>query len=422
MAENMGKSFIWFVGVVEDRADPKHLGRLRVRCLGYHTEDLLKLPTADLPWAHPMNPVTSATVSGLGQTPLGVVEGTWVVGFFQDGPDAQMPIIIGTLPGVPSELPTKIEPGDDGEYAGKGFQDYVNANYPKYKETDLNRLAVNLIEMEEGLGAEHELNPHPSLISRRADLDTAVGTAQIDGIREGIAQIPEDLDEDLETTGSWDEVKLYDEKTAMGDTLFTAEYPNNHVYESEGGHIREMDDTPGKERIHERHASGTGYEIGPKGSKVTRVKKDNYTIISEDDYAHIQGTSRTTIDEGLRVRVNAAGESGNNYNIEVGAGSNVNIEVNEGSINLTTLSPSKGDININAARDLNMQVNRNLNAYVLGYVDIDVKGNWAEIVEGNKTESTTEHQMNAKLQDINADSEIDADAPIINLNGLINLN
>ena len=41
MSEFMGKNgFIWFVGVVEDRADPKNLGRLRVRCLGYHTEDL----------------------------------------------------------------------------------------------------------------------------------------------------------------------------------------------------------------------------------------------------------------------------------------------------------------------------------------------------------------------------------------------
>ena len=31
--------FIWFVGVVEDRADPQKLGRVRVRCLGYHTEN-----------------------------------------------------------------------------------------------------------------------------------------------------------------------------------------------------------------------------------------------------------------------------------------------------------------------------------------------------------------------------------------------
>ena len=101
MANFMGKDgFQWFVGVVESRQDPKKLGRVRVRCLGYHTEDLTKLPTADLPWAHPMNPITSATVSGVGQTPLGTVEGTWVVGFFQDGADCQQPIIIGTLPGV----------------------------------------------------------------------------------------------------------------------------------------------------------------------------------------------------------------------------------------------------------------------------------------------------------------------------------
>ena len=31
--------FIWFVGVVEDRTDPTFTGRVRIRCLGYHTED-----------------------------------------------------------------------------------------------------------------------------------------------------------------------------------------------------------------------------------------------------------------------------------------------------------------------------------------------------------------------------------------------
>ena len=72
----MGRNgFSWFVGVVEDRNDPKYLGRVRVRCLGLHTDDNIKLPTSDLPWAHPMNPITSATISGVGQSPLGVVEG-----------------------------------------------------------------------------------------------------------------------------------------------------------------------------------------------------------------------------------------------------------------------------------------------------------------------------------------------------------
>ena len=382
MSEFMGKNgFQWFVGVVEDRQDPQTLGRLRVRCLGYHTENLDKLPTSDLPWAHVMNPITSATVSGLGQSPLGAVEGTWVVGFFQDGSDAQQPIIIGTLPGVPSELP------DVG--AKKGFMDAVNGAYPKYKnETDVNRLSVN----DEDL-------PHSSLTIRKADLDLSVGTAQIDGIFNGVAPIEQDLDEGGSVSprsgvvvgGEWSEP----------ETPYAAKYPHNHVYESEGGHLREMDDTPGAERIHERHASGSGYEIGPDGSKVTRVKQDNYTIVTNDDYTHIQGTQRHTTDEGVRIRCNANGEDGNNYNIEVGSGANVNIEVNKGNINLTTLSPDVGDININASRNLNVQVGKDMNVSVLG--------NASEIITGTKDEEV--QGKNTKTG-----SEIDMDAGTINLN------
>ena len=372
MKNFMGKDgFQWFVGVVEDRNDPKTLGRLRVRCLGYHTEDLTKLPTSDLPWAHVMNPITSATVSGIGQSPLGAVEGTWVVGFFTDGSDAQQPMIMGTLPGVPAKLPTKD--------ATKGFQDVTNANYPKYLETDVNRLAVNE-KTEDDNGDVSESNPHSTLTIRRADRDLAVGIAQIDGIFGGVAQIDPDLDATF-----WDEPA----------TEYNTTYPRNHVYESEGGHIREMDDTPGSERIHERHNSGSGYEIFPNGTKVTRVKGKNYNIVSEDEYCHIQGTARETIDKGLRIRVNSEGQAGNNYNVEVGQGSNVNIEVNGGNINLTTLNSGQdaGDININASRDLNVQVGRNLTMDVIGSITETSK---------SKTQSTQNtHQQNAALHDIN---------------------
>ena len=372
MKNFMGKDgFQWFVGVVEDRNDPKTLGRLRVRCLGYHTEDLTKLPTSDLPWAHIMNPITSATVSGVGQSPLGAVEGTWVVGFFTDGSDAQQPMIMGTLPGVPAKLPTKD--------ATRGFQDVTNANYPKYTETDVNRLAVNE-KIEDDNGEISESNPHSTLTIRRADRDLAVGIAQIDGIFDGVAPIDSDLD-----TTFWDEP----------ETPYNATYPRNHVYESEGGHIREMDDTPGAERIHERHNSGSGYEIFPNGTKVTRVKGKNYNIVSDDEYCHIQGTARETIDKGLRIRVNAEGITGNNYNIEVGQGSNVNVEVNGGNINLTTLGTGEdaGDININASRDLNVQVGRNMT--------MDVSETITETSK-SKTQSTQNtHQQNAALHDIN---------------------
>ena len=86
----MGKDgFQWFVGVVEDRQNSKKLGRVRVRCLNITVRTLVTCLTSNLLWAHPMNPITSATVSGVGQTPLGAVEGTWVIGFFQDGAEAQ---------------------------------------------------------------------------------------------------------------------------------------------------------------------------------------------------------------------------------------------------------------------------------------------------------------------------------------------
>ena len=367
----MGRNgFQWFVGVVEDRNDPKKLGRVRVRCLGLHTASTVKLPTTDLPWAHPMNPITSATVSGVGQTPLGVVEGTWVVGFFQDGEDAQQPIIMGTLPGVPQQSwldhmatynadnPTKV-----------GFFD-PKGNYPKYAETDMNRLAINDTD-----------NPHLSYMQRRADRDLAVGVANVDATTV--------VDDTVEA----DDGKFWDEPPIP----YAAQYPHNHVYETEGGHIREYDDTVDGKRIHERHASGTGYEIDNDGTKVTRVKKDNYTLVTADDYVHIQGESKATLDKGLRVKVNASAEEGNNYNIEVGAKANVTIEVQDGDINLIS---QLGDVNLKAGKNMNIDVAQALNIKVGGAITETSK---------SKTESATEtHQMNAAEQDINGN--------IINLN------
>lgn len=92
----------WWTGVVEDRDDPEGLGRCRVRIFGYHTPDTNLLPTSDLPWAIPMQSITSAATSGVGSTPVGIVPGTWVIGWFLDGGDAQQPLMIGTIAGKPA--------------------------------------------------------------------------------------------------------------------------------------------------------------------------------------------------------------------------------------------------------------------------------------------------------------------------------
>jgi hypothetical protein len=79
----------YFIGVVEDRKDPKNMGRVRVRIYGDHDADKTKIPTASLPWSQVMMPVTSAACGGVGESATGIVQGSWVVGFYMDGNSKQ---------------------------------------------------------------------------------------------------------------------------------------------------------------------------------------------------------------------------------------------------------------------------------------------------------------------------------------------
>jgi hypothetical protein len=93
------EGFRWFLGIVEDINDPKQLGRVKVRV--FHEDDT-DVTTEDLDWAQVMTPVTSAGTDGIGETPA-LQKGSRVVGFFIDGQEKQMPLIIGSIPTIPSE-------------------------------------------------------------------------------------------------------------------------------------------------------------------------------------------------------------------------------------------------------------------------------------------------------------------------------
>jgi len=123
MAQFMGKDgFVWWQGVVEDRHDPLYLGRCKVRILGWHSENKNDQPTVSLPWAYPVAPITSASQTGVGSTPLGPVEGTWVLGFYRDGDAGQEPLFFGTLGGIPEKDAKGIN--NDGTVSGgQGFLD-----------------------------------------------------------------------------------------------------------------------------------------------------------------------------------------------------------------------------------------------------------------------------------------------------------
>ena len=285
--------FVWFTGVVEDRNDPAKLGRVRVRCLGLHTEDKNEIPTEALPWAHVMHPIHDPSMQGMGNTPAFMVEGTWVVGFFRDVQDKQQPIVMGTLPGY-SQVPDDI--GDDKSVEAikkyregdeKGFTD-PNKKYPQYPneksghdlgESDVNRLARNDVDFQH------------NMLTEKKDLHESF--------------------ESVETTRgrSWG-IPKYAEFT---------KYPFNHVFESESGHIREYDDTEFEERIHEYHRTGTYYEVDGGGNRVTHVVGDNYELIAGSNYINVKGKANLTVEGTCNTLVRE------DWNIKVEG--NLNLEV-----------------------------------------------------------------------------------------------
>lgn len=93
--------FFWWVGEVEDNEDPMELGRVKVRVLGYYTNvrggTVSALPTDDLPWATVLQHTSQAGNDGQGESSGQLQPGAIVMGFFMDGENAQMPIVIGVL-------------------------------------------------------------------------------------------------------------------------------------------------------------------------------------------------------------------------------------------------------------------------------------------------------------------------------------
>ncbi|NDB82749.1 MAG: hypothetical protein EB127_08420 [Alphaproteobacteria bacterium] len=270
--------FAWWFGIVENRKDPLSLGRCQVRIFGWHSEDKNLIPTKDLPWAHPILPITSNSA-----TLTSTKEGDMVFGFFLDSDDAQFPVMLGIVPGIPEFTP-KID---------KGFSDQRGpvelASSPakvKAKAYSNDGSGVSFIS-ENAKRYPNESALNESTISRLARNEEVEGTFIGERKLTTVKNV---------YTGS-------DTLWSEPETKYNAKYPFNHVYESESGHIMEMDDTPGSERIHLAHRSGTFDEIYPDGSRVTKVVNKKYEIVMSDDNVYIMGDCNITINGNGAVYV-----------------------------------------------------------------------------------------------------------------------
>lgn len=147
MKQFMGADpFIWWKGVVEDRKDPLFLGRVKVRILGWDTQDKDEMPTDVLPWAIPIVPPEN------GRNPLGYKEGDWVVGFFRDSIHAQEPIILGA---IISAIPENRANPDSGFYDPTPDEELSPTKIPRPPEMSAPPIRGSLVsnkELLKGLG------------------------------------------------------------------------------------------------------------------------------------------------------------------------------------------------------------------------------------------------------------------------------
>ena len=224
----------WFFGVVESLEDPDQLGRVQVRCFGIHTEEKEKsdfkgIPTDDLHWAQVAGSPMGGRMHGMSQGPHKLVNGTLVAGVFMDGQRAQLPVVMFTMG-------TKTP--EDKPNPAKGFSD-PSGTYPEDEKLD----TPHLNELARDNWGEHPINEQ--LDEQRTDWEP-----------------PQTLE---------------------------PEYPFNLVYQTTSGHIIELDDSPGNERIRLIHRTGSYAEIKDDGRVVFKSVNDKYEITDGDKYREVTG-------------------------------------------------------------------------------------------------------------------------------------
>lgn len=82
-----------------------------------------------------------------------------------------------------------------------------------------------------------------------------------------------------------------------------SKYPYNKVFQSESGHVFEVDDTPNHERIHTYHKSGTYSEIDAEGNKVDKIVGDSFEIVAKNKTVYIQGDVNIEVKGNVNMNV-----------------------------------------------------------------------------------------------------------------------
>ena len=330
----IGGSFTWFTGVVEDRFDPEELNRVRVRCFGFHSENQSDIDTEDLPWATVMMPTTASGTSGIGDTPHGLMEGSWVVGFFRDGPSAQDPIIMGSV--ASKNSPRSKDLGFTGANYPTG--DYAERSDVNYAARQTKYTTSNALQQRE-LGSA-------AVTSIQTASPPKVSTVATDKAESYYTESP------------------FKAMPPLGDDRVG------------GAHV--PDYPPGFERTHRSHTSGTYEEIYADGTRSIKITGEDYEVVVSNKNVHIRGNCNMTIDGNLRQLVYG------NYHLEVEGDYTQNIKKSiQQKIGENIETEITGGRSTNITKDDSLTVMNNSTSNIIADKLVTVGGNSSQTVTGS---------------------------------------
>lgn len=86
-------------------------------------------------------------------------------------------------------------------------------------------------------------------------------------------------------------------------SAFNAKYPYNKVFQSESGHVVEIDDTPNFERMHTYHKSGTYSEVNHNGQRVSKIVGDDFEVVVKNKTVFINGNMTVEVKGNYNLNV-----------------------------------------------------------------------------------------------------------------------
>lgn len=164
-----------------------------------------------------------------------------------------------------------------------------------------------------------------------------------------------------------------DGKTVTG----RSKYPYNKVTETYSGHVIEIDDTEGNERVLIRHRTGSGIEMRKDGTIYISATQDRYETVGADCKIVVEGNTEIAYEGNLDMWV------GGNFNLDVGGNHNVKI---------------KGERKTRVAKDDRTTVSGNSELTTKGNAKVATMGIHTDAVLGDlrKTITKGKHEISAE--------------------------